>query len=885
MKVREGQIGWRLAAFWCSLVVWVIAVSLPVRGQTQDTPTPNADPATPAPTAPTAPTDTPARPGTPAGDAAAEPRQAPSFLQRPAGGGFGPGGAGGPGGQGGAPLGDRVTLQFPLNPVNDILSIYERLINKPIVKDSSIFNGPQVSLVTPSEVPRDEAIRLIEAALLVNGYVLVAEPDSESVKVLLGGARQGGASPSFSEGVVIYTDPTLLPDGESLVGFFLLLDYIDPEAAASIFANHIVLNEFGRITPVTNPKGLLITETSPIVRQLIRLRSIIDHPVDDAPLITEFIKLEHAEANVVAQIIQAVMDARMEERQRQSENRGTVSGTTTQPAGGNNNGNNNQGQAQNQGSNQSRTNQANTRTNSGVGTADQPAAQIIPDDRLNRLMVVASPSDVAYVLSLIVEFDQQGINRDPVERPLQYVKANDILPVLVDILQDTGTGETFLPGGRQIETRTTPVTSSQLSALTGTNTNTQTNQNRTQQTSTGSEVGDRPDQIAFPVDEVAPISVLVGKTRIIADRQSNSILVVGTAEAEAQVLDMIDRLDQRPVQVYLATVIGELTLSDDVRFGVDYLQQFVPFNGQHANSGGIASGLISGRPDIIGTTNTNGNIANLANMAVTTPFGPASGLNLYGQIGQSLDVVITALEATNRFTVLSRPVVYTQNGKRAEITSGREVPVPSETLTDSTGQVNNTAAVRTSIEFKEVVLKLEVLPTINDNDEVTLDIVQINDRVIGNQLVAGSSVPIIGKQELNTTVTVSNRSTIILGGLISDTNNLSDAGIPILKRIPILGNAVKSTNTSKSRSELMIFIQPVVVRNNQEAVFSSYDEDVRTEVGEPAAREFPEPGIPTIQHRAEVIEQQQLESQPVRSLGQRIFGKKQPPRTPLPLPQ
>ncbi len=497
-----------------------------------------------------------------------EPRQAPSQLQRPEG-------QRGPGG----PIGDRVSLQFPLNPVNDILSIYERLIEKPIVKDSSIFEGPQVSLVTPTEVSKSEAIRLIEAALLVNGYVLVAEPEEESVKILLGGARQGGGSPSFSEGVVIYTDPSALPDGESLVGFFMDLEFIDPEDAATIFGNHIVMNEFGRITPVSNPQGLLITETTPIVRQLIRLRMIIDHPVSDAPLITEFVNLEYAEANVVAQIIQAAMDARMEERQRQSEQRGTVSGQQRQQQGGD--------------QNRSQQQQGNSRSNgsnngaAGVGTAEQPAAQLIPDDRLNRIMVVASPSDAAYILQLINEFDQPIDSKDPIERKLRYVKANDILPVIVDILQDTGTGQTQLPGGRQIQSRPTPVTSSQLATLTGTNRTAQNNQNRTQQGAGAEEIAGRSDQIAFPVDEVAPISVLVGKTRIIADRVSNSIIVMGTNQAEKVVLDMIDRLDRKPVQVYLATVIGEMTLSDDVQFGMDYLQQFVPWENNRPNAGGF----------------------------------------------------------------------------------------------------------------------------------------------------------------------------------------------------------------------------------------------------------------------------------------------------------
>jgi general secretion pathway protein D len=805
-----------------------------------------------------------------------QPLQPPSPLQRPDGPGPGPGGPGGPGGQGpgSTVVGDRVSLQFPLNPVNDILNIYERLINKPIVKDSSIFNGPQVSLVTPNDVSRDEAIRLIEAALLVNGFVLVADPEDEAkVKVLLGGARQGGGSPSFSEGVVIYTDASLLPDGESLVGFFLTLDFIDPEDAATIFGNHIVLNEFGRITPVTNPRGLLITETSPIVRQLVRLKSIIDHPVDDAPLITEFVQLEFAEANIVAQIIQAAMDARMEERQRQRDSRGTVTGTPGAPPQGQ------QGQPQGQQGGQgqpqaARGGQNNRAANvmNGVGTADQPAAQLIPDDRLNRIMIVASPADAAYVLDLIKQFDRPLSAHQPVERRLKYVKANDILPVLVDVLQDTGTGETMLPGGRQIQTRPTPVTSSQLATLTGTNRTQQTGQNRTQQT--GDEVGGRADQIAFPIDDVAPISVLVGKTRVIADRQSNSIIVSGTRESEEIVLDMIDRLDRRPVQVYLATVIGELALTDDTQFGVDYIQRFAKWNGPKPGSGGFTSGNFNGRSDII----SNGNIANIADMITTTPFGPAAGLNFYGQIGESLDVIVTALEATQRFKVLSRPVVYTQNGKRAEITSGREVPYPETALTDT----NNPNAVRSTVAYKDVVLKLEVLPTINEQDEVTLDIVQINDRVVGQQVIDQNEIPIIGKQELNTTVSVANRSTIILGGLISEEKNEQDNGIPILKDIPVIGYAARNSNVSKARSELMIFIQPVVVRSDQEATFASYDEDVRAEVGRDAAATFPEPGNPTLMHRAEEVRDAETDANPLKRLGRRIFGKQKVPREPLP---
>ena len=857
--------------------------------QAQDAAPPVPPPAPPTAPAPTAPAPTAPAPTAPAptdGAAPAVPTPPPGGITPTPGagggripgfgrGGFGgPGGGGAPGAAGGAILGDRISLQFPLNPVSDLLSIYEKLVGKTILKDTSVFDGPQISLVTPADVNRQEAIQLIEATLLINGYVLVAEDDKQSIKVLVGKTRQQGQPSSFADGLVIYDSPEGLPGGETLAGLFMKLENISPEEAATLMGNHVQLNDFGRITPVSHPQGLLVTESSTVIRQLLKLKNIIDVPSEEASLITEFVQLEFAESNVIAQIIQSIMDSRREERERQSQQSGTISGQkssdktptpTPQP------------QAITVRTSISGSKPDLSRV--GVGTADLPASQIIPDDRMNRIAVIAPPTDAAYIIQLIKQFDLPADSPEPVERRLRHVKANDILSVVVDVLQDRGSGETILPGGRTIQTRSTPVSSSQLSTVTGTNRNTaQNNQNRTQQATTDSATNDggRADQIAFPVDEVAPISVLIGKTRIIADRQSNTIIVVGDSVAQKTVLDIIDTLDRRPAQVYLATVIGEMTLDDTIQFGVDYLQKFTKFHGDNPLDGGIASSNINARDDVI----TNGNIADMRDNIITTAFGPAAGLNIYGQIGQTLDTVINALETTQRFKVLSRPVVYIQNGKRAEITSGQEVPVPTESLTDSSGQINNTAAVRTSIDYKQVVLKLEVLPTINEDNEVTLDIVQVNDRVIGTQRVADSDVPIVGKQELNTTVTVPNRSTIVLGGLISERKDNNDAGVPFIQRIPLLGHAFKNTNNQKTRTELMIFIQPIVVSDNSDLPAASYDEDVRSNVGEDAARVFPGPGTPTEMHQ---------QGRPVERVQQpffkRLFGglkRKNPGAPPVP---
>src|SRR4029434_2261236 len=105
------------------------------------------------------------------------------------------------------------------------------------------------------------------------------------------------------------------------------------------------------------------------------------------------------------------------------------------------------------------------------------------------------------------------------------------------------------------------------------------------------------------------------------------------------------------------------------------------------------------------------------------------GLNLYGQIAEGVAVLVRALEATQRFKVLSRPAIYAANNKKAVITSGRRIPVPTSSITD----LANSSNVRTNIAFQDVVLKLEVIPLINSNKEVNLTIAQVNDNVVGDR--------------------------------------------------------------------------------------------------------------------------------------------------------
>ena len=263
-------------------------------------------PAQPGPTTPTSPA-----PGT----------------GMPPGSGFGPGGSGfgsrfgGRGGSAGSAEetmrieGDKVSLQFPNNTISDILGIYERLTNKTLIKDTAIFEGQTISLVTPIPVEKDEAIKLIEAALLTNGYAIVAEPGGKSSRILSTRTSTTTSGAQFSQGVKFYQSSRDLPDNETIVSFFMALTYLDPTEAATMLGGHVGLNPYGRITPVLSPPGLLITENANIVKQLVSIKEVIDAAASASALVTKFVALKYADAATVAQIVQATLNAQAQDKE------------------------------------------------------------------------------------------------------------------------------------------------------------------------------------------------------------------------------------------------------------------------------------------------------------------------------------------------------------------------------------------------------------------------------------------------------------------------------------------------------------------------------------------------------------------------------------------
>ena len=686
------------------------------------------------------------------------------------------------------------TIQFPNNPVSDFLLVYERLKGVTLIKDAGLAaGGPNLSLTLNQPVTKAEAIQLIESTLLLNGYAFVAV-DKKTVKVI----NTANKNPR-SEGVFVFTNEEELPEGEVIASFVLPLTHLAASDAVEIFNQFIVLHSYGSMVAVPVANQVVITENSTLIRRLIEVKALVDQPAPE--IRSEFVQLEQANADRVVELITQILEKREE---------GAAAGraATGQPA-----------QAPGVPAIPGATAAPTTAT---ISAGSSGEIQLIADTRTNRILIVTRPMNMDYIKKLIEEFDVAVDLSDPYEQPLNYVAASDMLPILADMLQEEG-DEGGAADGAGAATRT-------VTGGIGTGT-------PAGGATSGSGIGGgvsgagRLGSLSEPGEEQAAESVIVGKTRLIADNRANSILVIGQPEARDKVKAILDKLDKRPMQVYLATVIGQLQVNNDDEFAVNILQKYI--GGTRTGAASVSGGkpFISGTTTVYGT-DVNGNPTRQTQDGVT-PTSPAAatlgqmaqvavgalpGMQIATFILGSIDLYINALTATTRFRIASRPSVFTANNKKAVIYNGKKIAVPTSTVTTlgAGGSATTTSGSQQSnIQYQDVVLKIEVVPLINSAREVSLQIIQTNDTISQNStnIGGGVSVPEINTQELTTTVTVPDQSTILLGGLITQQDTKDVAGVPFVSSIPLMGNLFKSTSDTTQRQELVVMIQPSVVQD------------------------------------------------------------------------
>jgi len=590
--------------------------------------------------------------------------------------------------------------------------------------------------------------------------------------------------------VPIISDLSDIPPGNPVISFLFKLQYADPQELQQVLMAYFQ-GSSGSINILALPKSasLLVTQNADIIRQLASVIQQID--VAPAEVVSEFIKLDRADASKVVDMLKDIFEKGGQQSSPTGVRSVRVNAPVPQPMP--------------------------VEGEPGMMTGLSEEAVVVgkikltADIRTNRIHVVTRPINMPFIRKLIHEFDANVEFAKPVTRYLKYVSAGDVLPVLVQALTEPGTegAGAAAAGGvgpspqPQQQPRTTTPYSTGTTGTTGTSSS-----------STGSTLNISEELSTQPVD-TTPKAVTIGNAKLIADQRANSIIVLGNREVVVKVEKILDEMDVKAPQVALSTVIGQLTLTNNEEFGVDYFAKYnkrfvgtsnnltstqvsIPIPSSSASPAGTAAPILSNIVDPSNLINFSQIIQNVG-----------SGTNIYVAAGNAFASIVHLLESTGRFKVISRPTVFTSNNKKAIIASGTEIPVPVNTLTNAT-TVNTVASVSSSIEFKKVALQLEVVPLINSEKEVSLDILQKLDSLSGTTRISGNDIPNIATRYIRTNVSAANGSTIVLGGLIEDNKTKNYTGIPYLSRIPYVGALFRGTTSNKMRTELIILMRPEV---------------------------------------------------------------------------
>lgn len=269
---------------------------------------------------------------------------------------------------------------------------------------------------------------------------------------------------------------------------------------------------------------------------------------------------------------------------------------------------------------------------------------------------------------------------------------------------------------------------------------------------------------------------------VVADTENNALLISTNAREYQRIEQILRQLDVLPTQVFLEAVIAEVTLNDELKFGLRW----------YLENGNNSLGL-----------------SDLASGAVTAAF---PGFN-WTHVSANAQSALSALSSVTKVKVISSPNLMVINNQQAKLQVGDQVPVITQT---STGTESANAVIINSVEMKDTGIILSVTPRINSSGRVMLDIQQEVSNVIATT-TSGIDSPTIQQRKIATRVVVHDGESLALGGLIQEKKSLNQRKVPVLGDIPLLGNAFKSKTDGINRTELIIFIRPRIVRDSEEA--------------------------------------------------------------------
>jgi len=285
-------------------------------------------------------------------------------------------------------------------------------------------------------------------------------------------------------------------------------------------------------------------------------------------------------------------------------------------------------------------------------------------------------------------------------------------------------------------------------------------------------------------DSAAPGTpgALTGQTTVVPHAPSNSLLIRTSPPNFPLLQETIQALDARPAQVLLEVTVAEVTLGTGDQFGVDW------------RSVGGSSDISSGNP----ASADSSSLRDFAVRVVTLR-------------NANVRAILRALSTRSQVRVLSTPSILAVNNRESRILVGSRVPFIAST------RLGNDVAIDRTVQFEDVGTQLTIIPTINDDDYVSVQILQEVSTLTTQTIQSALNAPVISTREATTRTVIRDGQTVVIAGLIGDNRETIESGIPLLKDIPLLGALFRRRTVSRNRSEVAIFVTPFIVRSDADA--------------------------------------------------------------------
>ena len=676
----------------------------------------------------------------------------------------------------------QLLLNFQNAPLRSVLEYLSKATGL-IVVGEPVLEG-RVTVISRLPITLSEAVLLLDTVLRQKGYAAVYTGRNLKV-VTLGQAAKENIPVQFGN------DPNKVPESDRMVTQVIPVRFVDATKLKADLTAMVPAAATMAANQASN--SLIYTDTQANIRRILKVISALDGQMGSEATVKVY-KLEFADATSTAKLI---TDLFKEDTSNQQSGRGFSFLFGGGGPGG--------GRGGDRGGDRGGSNSTSSGSSAGARQAKVTATA---DTRTNNLVVSASPETLTIIDSIVKELDSDPtVDVAVFIYKLKNAQALNVESVVNNIFGTTGTTSrggssygTSSSGRSSTSGRTSPFggsSSSGRGSSSGRSSSSGSSFGRSSSSSSpfgssssspfssssrgfGSSGTSSSGRSYGSTPSIGPLGAaagdLAGQVYVVADADTNSLLVRTASKNFERVKAILEELDRPTRQVLIKVLLAEVTHDDTTDLGVE-------FSALNIRTGSARS-------------------------SIGTDFGVASATG--GLVAKVIDVDYTAtlraLQSIGKLNVLSRPYILASDNQEASITVGNVVPFITDSRITDTGQTINT------IQYNDIGIILYVLPHINPEGLVIMDVAPEISTLTGTTVPISETVnaPVFAKRSAQTRIAIRNGQTIVIGGLMEDRITDTIEKVPVLGDIPGVGALFRRTIKTKSKTELLIFLTPHV---------------------------------------------------------------------------